>query len=95
MKLLLLVLGAAALGLYGWYDVFLLTGRLSDVQGNLEAAVVWATPAFVVGLWRFERQHQAREAAAQARHEERLRYLDSIDAKVDQLHQHLGVPHSD
>lgn len=87
----LLAGGVVALVAYVWYDVYLLTARPADVTGNLEASVIWGTPAFAVALWRFERRHRKREAAAQARHEERMAYLDAIDAKVDTIHQHLGI----
>lgn len=94
-RTVLLVGGVVALAAYGWYDVYLFTDRLGDIAGNLEASIVWATPTAAVALWRFEHRHRRREQAAQARHEERLAYLDAIDAKVDQLHQHLGVSPAD
>jgi type VI protein secretion system component VasK len=97
-----LLVGAVLLAAYAWGDVYLLTVRRGDVQSNLEASYVWATPAFAILLWRFEvwrgkreraeqARHEERLALQQAHHEERLAYLDAIDAKVDQLHQHLGV----
>lgn len=52
------------------YDVYLVRDRLGDVQGNLEASVIWGTPAALLLLWHTERRHRQRERAAQQRHEE-------------------------
>jgi O-succinylbenzoate synthase len=62
------------------YDVDLLRHHLPDVQGNLEASVIWGTPTAIAFFWR-----------AEHRHRQRMAHLDSLHAKVDQLHQHLGV----
>lgn len=94
-RALLLLAGAVLLAAYVWYDAYVLTQRAGDVTGNLEASVIWATPAFALALWRFEHRHRKRERAEQARHDERIAYLDAIDAKVDVLHQHLGIKPTD
>ena len=62
------------------YDLDLLRHHLSDVQGNLEASVIWGTPAALLFLWR-----------AEVRHRQRMRHLDALHAKVDRLHAHLGI----
>lgn len=75
-----LVASVVLLVAYVCYDVYLLTDRLGDVTGNLEASVIWGTPAAVLFLVRSE-----------LRHRQRMAHLDSLHAKVDLLHQHLGV----
>lgn len=49
-------------------DVYLLCYRLSDVQGNLEASLIWGTPALVA-------QHLALRRHINRRHEEIRRHL--------------------
>jgi hypothetical protein len=90
-RFLLVLAGTVAATFLVLYDVDLFRHHLSDVQGNLEASVIWGTPAAIGFLWRSEVRHRRRERAEQARHEERIAYLDAIDSKVDQLHQHLGI----
>lgn len=92
MKRFLLVLaGTVAMVFLMLYDVDLFTRHMVDVRGNLEAAVIWGTPTALAFLWRAEHRHRKAEAAAQARHEERIAHLNALGAKVDQLHEHLGV----
>lgn len=81
LLLLASVVGAVFLVLY---DVDVLRHHLPDVQGNLEASVIWGTPAALLFLWRSEVQHR-----------QRMRHLDSLHAKVDALHQHLGITPED
>lgn len=81
----LLVLAAVVgAGFLVLYDVDLLRHHTVDVKGNLEASVIWGTPAALLFLWRSE-----------VRHRQRMRHLDSLHAKVDTLHQHLGITPED
>jgi hypothetical protein len=86
-----ILVGAVLLAAYVWGDVYLLTVRRGDVQGNLEASYVSGTPAFAALLWRFESWRGKRDRIEQDRHEERMRHLDALHAKVDRLHAHLGI----
>jgi hypothetical protein len=85
-----LLLAGAALVLY---DVDLLRNHLPDVQGNLEASVIWGTPAALLLLWHTERRHRQREAAADARHSELLAAVQArtdgdaeMRRKIDEIH---------
>ena len=49
-------------------DVYLLCYRLPDVQGNLEASLIWGTPALIA-------QHLALRRHINRRHEETRRHL--------------------
>lgn len=81
MKRFLLVLaGTVASVFLVLYDVDLFTRHLSDVQGNLEASVIWGTPTAVLFV-----------ARAEWRHRQRMAHLDSLHAKVDAVHEHLGI----
>jgi len=81
--------GAAAACLLA-LDVYLVGWRLAEVQGNLEAAAVWATPAFVVSHVlrgrRSGREHAERLAADERRHRERLDADAELHRKVGELH---------
>jgi hypothetical protein len=90
-RVLLAVLAVVAAVALVFYDVDLFQHHLADVQGNLEASVIWGTPAALLFLWRSELRHRRRERAEQARHIERMQHLNSLHAKVDRLHAHLGV----
>lgn len=83
-RFLLIVLAVAAAAALVWYDVYLFTDRLGDVTGNLEASVIWGTPAALLFLWR-----------AEWRHRQRMAHLDSLHAKVDAMHEHLGIKPAD
>ena len=77
---LLLLAGVVGAVFLVLYDVDLLRHHTVDVKGNLEASVIWGTPAALLFLWRSE-----------VRHRQRMRHLDSLHAKVDALHAHLGI----
>jgi hypothetical protein len=87
----LILLGTIAIAFLVRYDYFLLTRHAQDVTGNLEASVIWGTPTAVLFFVRSEWRHRQVERAAQARHQERMEHLDSLHAKVDALHAHLGI----
>lgn len=70
------------------YDVYLLACRLGEVQGNVEAQFIIVTPAFVVS-------HLLHRRRADRQHAERMADQAELHAKVDALHEHLGVSQSD
>ncbi len=74
----------AAVGLV-LYDVDLFEHHLSDVQGNLEASVIWGTPTVLGFFVRSELRHRRSERVAQARHAERMADQAALHAKVDAL----------
>jgi hypothetical protein len=85
VKRFLLILAGAVAGLFlVLYDVDLLHHHLPDVRGNLEASVIWGTPAAILFFWRAERRHR-----------QRMAHLDSLHAKVDAVHEHLGIKSPD
>lgn len=77
---LLALAGAVAAVFLVLYDVDLLRNHLPDVQGNLEASAIWGTPTAIAFVWR-----------AEHRHRQRMQHLDGLHAKVDALHEHLGI----
>lgn len=79
-RLLWALLAVLLIGL----DVYLLGWRLSDVQGNVEAQFIIVTPAFLVS-------HVLHRRRADRQHAERMADQAALHAKVDALHQHLGV----
>jgi hypothetical protein len=66
------------------YDVYLFGWRLAEVQGNVEAQFIIVTPAFVVS-------HLLHKRRADRQHAERMAAHERTEAKLDQLHQHLGI----
>lgn len=58
------------------YDAYLLGWRLPDVQGNLEAAIIWATPALVVS-------HVLHRRHADRQHAELHARLDAQDRALN------------
>ena len=73
------------------YDIDLFRHHLPDVQGNLEASVIWGTPTAIAFFVRSEMRHRTAEAAARARHDERMQALGELHAKLDAVHEHLGI----
>ena len=57
------------------YDAYVLLDRFPDVQGNLEAATIWATPALVVS-------HLLHQRRADRHHAETQRRLDRQDEAI-------------
>lgn len=65
-------------------DVYFLVWRRGEVLGNVEAQFIIVTPGFVVS-------HLLHKRRADRQHAERMADQAALHAKVDRLHEHLGV----